>query len=102
MFKTLFLLPLVSVALLASAPAFADDVKDPTPEKRTKMAERHEKMAACLRSDKPLSECQTEMRAQCEQDGMSPADCPMGGKGPGRMKGGMRGGPRRGAPPAQN
>lgn len=35
-------------------------------ETRQKMASLHEKMAACLRSDKTVSECRTEMRDSCQ------------------------------------
>jgi len=34
----------------------------PTKEMREKMAEAHEKMAACLRSDRPIDECHDEMK----------------------------------------
>ncbi len=37
-----------------------------TPEQREKMAVAHEKMAACLRSTKTLSECREEMKKQCK------------------------------------
>ena len=33
----------------------------PTKEEREKMAQAHEKMAACLRSDRPMSDCHAEM-----------------------------------------
>lgn len=36
-----------------------------TAEERNKMAESHEKMAACLRSDRPMSECEEEMGKAC-------------------------------------
>ncbi len=34
----------------------------PSKEQREKMAEAHEKIAACLRSDKPIEECHAEMK----------------------------------------
>jgi hypothetical protein len=48
-----------------------------TTEQRQKMADAHEKMAACLRSDKDLKECHEAMMKSC-QDTMG-KDCPMGG-----------------------
>ncbi|MEZ4332479.1 MAG: hypothetical protein R3F35_12030 [Myxococcota bacterium] len=111
----------LAIALLAlAAPALAGhheggakgpgkgDRKPPTAEQRVKMAEHHERMAACLRSDRPIGECRAEMRAmhetmrkQCQENGGG--DCPMGhgyhrghhdgkydgkGKGGGMKKGG--------------
>jgi hypothetical protein len=56
-----------------------------TPEQRAKMADAHQAMATCLRSDRPLAECHDEMRKSC-QDTMG-AVCPMMGMGhPGPMK----------------
>lgn len=51
----------------------------PTPSKETrdKMATLHEKMAACLRSDKAFAECRTEMQKNC-QSMMGEQGCPMG------------------------
>jgi hypothetical protein len=46
-----------------------------TAEQRSKMAEAHEKLAACLRSDRPLSECHDEMMKSHESMGMG--DCSM-------------------------
>jgi hypothetical protein len=52
-----------------------------TTEQRQKMADAHEKMAVCLRSDKPVSDCHEEMKKAC-QEGMGKDGCPMmGGKG---------------------
>lgn len=34
----------------------------PTKEQREQMAAAHEKIAACLRSDKPIDECHAEMK----------------------------------------
>lgn len=65
-----------------------------TPEQRQNMASTHEKMAACLRSDKPMSECRTEMRKNC-QDMMGKDGCPMGEMG-GMMGGGMHHGGMQG------
>lgn len=41
------------------------------------MAAMHEKMAACLRSDKTMAECRTEMIKNC-RDTLGPDECPMG------------------------
>ncbi len=57
----------------------------PTPEMREKMAVGHEKMAACLRSEKDIKDCHKEMRKQCK-DTMGDK-CPMMGMmGKGMMK----------------
>lgn len=64
-----------------------------TKEQREKMAQAHEKMASCLRSDKSLAACHDEMRKSCRDD--MDGSCPMWGK----MRGGrgmMRKGPMRG------
>jgi hypothetical protein len=39
----------------------------PTKEQREKMAVAHEKMAACLRSDRDVSDCRHEMMEQCKE-----------------------------------
>lgn len=49
-----------------------------TKEQRQKMAEVHQKMADCLKSDKPLSECRSEMMKACH-DNMGAQGCPMMG-----------------------
>lgn len=43
-------------------------------EMREKMATLHEEMAACLRSDKSMSECRSEMLKRCEAI-MGSEDC---------------------------
>lgn len=57
--------------------------KPPTAEQRVKMAEHHERIAACLRSTRPIEECRAEMRTmheemrkQCKEAGGG--ECPMG------------------------
>ena len=70
-------------------------------EMRERMATLHEHMAACLRSDKSLSECHSEMRKHCEDvmgtqgctrmmntGGMMGMGCGMKGRGQG-MQGHM-------------
>jgi hypothetical protein len=70
-----------ALALLGSTPAFAhdNDAKGkPHPpvskEDREKMAAVHEKMAACLRSDKGVDQCHEEMHTAMKNSG---AECPM-------------------------
>jgi hypothetical protein len=46
------------------------------------MAALHEQMAACLRSDKSIADCQTEMMKSC-RDTMGTQACPMMGMGHG-------------------
>lgn len=63
---------------LVSGGAFAHDKKammKMTPEQRQNMAMMHEKMAACLRTDKPIGDCKTEMRKSCKE--MGAMACPM-------------------------
>lgn len=81
-------------AVLLSCPfAFAEEGmgmdmgKEPTKEQRAKMAEHHEKMAACLRSDKTMKECHEQMKKACEESGSM---CPGMGGGHGHMRGMMK------------
>lgn len=55
-----------------------DKAKGPSPEQRAKMAAAHERMAACLRSNRPIQECHGEMRAACKESG---GQCGMGHHG---------------------
>ena len=50
-----------NAVIAADAPTNA-----PSQEMRAQMAAMHELMAACLRSDKSMSECRTEMMARCQ------------------------------------
>lgn len=52
----------------------------PSKETRDKLAAMHEKMAACLRSDKAISECRSQMMQSC-QTIMGTGNCPMYGQG---------------------
>jgi hypothetical protein len=85
---------IAAVALLLASAALAADApkatpSEPTPETRQKMAEIHQNMAECLRSERPLAECRAEMGKSC-QDMMAGAGCPMlEDMGPGMMGGGM-------------
>ena len=47
-----------------------------TLEHREKMAGAHEKMAVCLRSDRPMRECKEEMMKTCKEN-MGTQGCPM-------------------------
>ncbi|MBC7540359.1 MAG: hypothetical protein H7281_16165 [Bacteriovorax sp.] len=47
-----------------------------TPEQRQSMATVHEKMAACLRSDKAIEDCHKDMMQSCK-DMMGADGCPM-------------------------
>lgn len=62
----------ISGALLVAlgSAAFAGDApaapSAPSRQMRERMATLHEQMAACLRSDKSMSECRTEMLKHCQ------------------------------------
>jgi hypothetical protein len=105
---------IAALALLGAPLAFsAEPAKSadaaPSPEVRQQMAAVHEKMAQCLRSERPMAECRAEMVGSCQQM-MGASACPMmgsgaGGMGPGMMGGGkgmhgggMGGGMMKGAP----
>jgi hypothetical protein len=65
----------------ANTTAFGADktkkkMMEPTTEQRQNMAATHEKMAVCLRSDKPMEDCKKEMMQSC-QDTMGKDGCPM-------------------------
>ena len=53
---------------------------EPSKETRAKMASAHERMAACLRSDKAIAECRSEMMKSCREI-MGEQGCPMMGMG---------------------
>lgn len=75
--------------IAADAPTSA-----PSKEMREQMATLHEQMAACLRSDKSMSECRSQMISSC-QSMMGGQGCRMAmGMGMG-MGGGMMGGGQR-------
>jgi hypothetical protein len=62
----------------------ADEPPAPPPahskEMREQMATVHEKMAACLRSDKGFADCRDEMQKNCSEM-MGQQACPMMGMG---------------------
>lgn len=79
--KTLGRNLVASMVLLAGGAAFAADVPPanhatPSKEMREKMATLHERMAACLRSDKPIADCRSEMKKSCGEI-MGKEGCPM-------------------------
>lgn len=76
------LIALSSVALAAGAPAA---LSSPTKAMRERMATLYGEMAACLRSEKPISECRVQMQKHCQ--------AMMGNQGCTRMlgRGGMMG-----------
>src|SRR5665213_470046 len=61
----------VVVSIMMSGFALADAAPATTPEPskdlRAKLADRHNQMATCLRSDKPFAECRSEMMKTCQQ-----------------------------------
>jgi hypothetical protein len=85
----------LSMVGLLSGTAFAQATKPVTPsapamttEQRQQMAAVHEKAAACLRSDRPVSECHAEMMKGC-QAAMGSGMCPMMGGMMGQMQHGQ-------------
>ena len=87
---------IAALALTWAASAHAAEPKKsapaaPSPEVRQQMADVHQKMAECLRSDRPIAECRTEMMKSC-RDLVGQASCPMMGAGAGGMGPGMMGG----------
>lgn len=75
------------VMALAMAPLGTVIPAEPTNEsseiskqQRAQMASAHEKMAACLRSDRAFDECRQEMHASCMST-FGDQGCPMMGNG---------------------
>ena len=60
-------------------PAASASPAAPSKETREKMAQLHEQMAACLRSDKSIDACRSEMMKNCHDLGEQ--GCPMMGHG---------------------
>ncbi len=83
-----FLQTLIAVSMLAGfslsahaegaakKPAMKMEMPELTKEQRSTMATAHEKMAACLRSEKSLQDCHEEMRKTCKE---TDDHCPMMG-----------------------
>jgi hypothetical protein len=59
-----------ALLLLGAAATYADtpaaDSRVPSQQTREKMAVLHEQLAACLRSDRPVNECRSEMVTNCQ------------------------------------
>jgi len=79
----------------------------PSADQRQEMAAIHEKMAACLRSERSYADCRSEMWNSCQTQ-MGQNGCPMMGMmGPGMVgrrgmgPGMMYGAPPPGGPPQQ-
>lgn len=70
------------VSLFFTIGAFASD-STVLREDRNKMAEMHMKMADCLKSEKPVSECHNEMKQSCDMVGKD--GCSMMGPMHGKM-----------------
>ncbi len=62
------------------APAASASPAAPSKAMREKMATLHEQMAACLRSDKSVTDCHTEMANSCRTT-MGTEGCSMMGMG---------------------
>jgi hypothetical protein len=78
MIASLLMIMSASAALAADPPT--TNPPAPSKEMREKMAGLHEQMATCLRSDKPISECRSQMMKSC-QEMMGDQGCPMMGHG---------------------
>ncbi len=79
---TSFLCTLIASAYMSGVVMAADSATavspEPSRETREKMATAHEKMAACLRTDRAISDCREEMMKECHQL-MGEHACPMMG-----------------------
>lgn len=79
-----------SVVVCDAGPA-TGNAQPPSKEQREEMARAHEKMAACLRSDRPFADCHQEMMQTC-RDVSGGRGCGMGmGQGATRGAGMRRG-----------
>jgi hypothetical protein len=72
---------LTAILLLCAVAVTSADTPPPgqpelSKETREKMAALHEQMAACLRSDKPVSECHSTMIKSCQEQ-LGSDGCPM-------------------------
>jgi hypothetical protein len=91
--KNVFLGLTLAIGMIASGAHAGDNssggkmsMKSMTPEQRLEMASMHEKMAQCLRSDKPMEDCHKEMMKSCEEK-MGQGACPMMGHHDHKMMG---------------
>jgi hypothetical protein len=87
---------IAAAALAVSAEPPASSASAPSKETREKMAAVHEQMAACLRSDKSITECRTETMQKC-QAMLGQQSCRGMGMGNAGMRG-MRSPPAKPAP----
>lgn len=71
--------PFVFAQKDADRPQDSATAAEPTKEMRSQMAQMHEKMATCLKSDVSFSECHQEMMTNCPM--MKNGNCPMMGSG---------------------
>lgn len=74
-------LGIAAMMIAAAGAAFAAEeppAQVPSKEMRDRMAAMHEKMATCLRSEKPFADCRSEMQQHCKTM-MGEEDCPMMG-----------------------
>ena len=82
-----------AMVLAGAATAWATDpppaTMAPTAEMRAQMATIHDQMAACLRSEKPVSDCHAEMMKSCRAISPAGQGCQMGAgaMGPGKGTG---------------
>ena len=70
--NTKYKIALMSITLLSGLIAYGSEMDKKmmamdTPEMRVKMADMHQKMADCLRSDKPMGTCKDEMMKSCHE-----------------------------------
>lgn len=86
---TLLLTTFLSTHASSATNAQTSSTKEPSKELRNKMAQIHEKMATCLKSDKSIKECQQQMHSNC-QSMMGKSGCPMMGRMMGDMSHMMR------------
>jgi hypothetical protein len=78
--QTLAATVVISVAGHNALAQTAAHPAEPSKQQREQMAVLHEKIAACLRSDKDIAACRDEMRSKC-QEMMGEQGCPMMGMG---------------------
>lgn len=70
-----FVTPSLSEAAPSAKGKAAMTMEEPSKEARAKMVTMHEQMAACLKSDKKISDCHQQMMNSCPM--MKDGKCPM-------------------------
>jgi hypothetical protein len=98
-FKSMLFIPTLLLLTIGFSQVTQSAGLSPSKEDREAMAQAHEKMAACLRSNKSVDECHEEMRSACMKFGYG---CGMGPGMNGAKRGGRRGMGPRGAAPSTN